>query len=1049
MNRFKGSYNIEGRDLFFTRPPRGDLTKTKDINDLDIPTSKFSGRIYLRNNYEDNVIFDDISDQFTGIKSDFTLKVGGANTVGLGTNAELSPSGVLFVNGIFQSPSTQFNPNKNFRILESGSGATGVTTIIFTGITSTDNSQFISNNINTNELPRGGVPISIGNTINGDGYAPLVGANVKALTNASGQITSIVGTAYSSANLGIQTAKYDNVTGIMTVRTTNEHPFVGSNDFVLLRDFNFTPSITLRSNGYEVVSVGATNVFGVSIGKRTGIHTYNSSGDAFPFYPNLTFGSGYNEIISIGVTVQDLGYEHRFVSANTNAISGNRTPTDASYDPVSGVLQLTVPNHGLTNSDTVSITTGSIFFSCARDQFQTVHPYPRSTDPVAGISTDVTKIDDNKFSLFVGVNVGNGAKVTATAGIGGTAIFTIVSAGSSYKDPIINVSGPSYSNLSVRGISRLGEGSTSDTGTDLRVNAIVTPVTGIGSTMFEVSEYEIVKSGFAFKEGDVVEPVGLITATGVGQLKERSRITIDKIYNDSFALWNFGDFDYIDSIKTLQDGTKTSFSLVVNSQLVSVELDENTINSNVDIENVFFVTVNGVIQEPKKAYTIVGGNIINFAEPPVPEDDITILFYKGTTNVDSSVNLAQKLIIEPGDEVQVAKGSGVRAQEKRTVFNLDTSKKLETNPYIGVGISSDVSRSLNLLKQKTDKVINKVVVSKKRSSIEPRITPVAKIISDVTLSNPLELFVDNASIFNYEEDSDPILSFKVVNLPNKPFENAKVTANVSAAGTVTGFSTSNFGFGYTTPPTIKLSAPPPKGNMIGVGVGITATATATIGAGGTITKITVTNPGSNYSVAPQVLISSPINVSDISETLSTPPLSNLTIQNNSGIITGIGTTTYNSSLAIKFNIKGENNIISAGRPIYIYDTHVGSGVKSVNVSGVDSDIVGIGTTFADNVYVVASFQNMGGGIGVVTSIIKSDTVLTGLSTSGIVDVGKYSIGRITNLSRGSNPISIGVTGLTVGLSTALGISTFPTIKRVGGQKTFEQTGAIIPEIRPT
>ena len=72
-----------------------------------------------------------------------------------------------------------------------------------------------------------------------------------------------------------------------------------------------------------------------------------------------------------------------------------------------------------------------------------------------------------------------------------------------------------------------------------------------------------------------------------------------------------------------------------------------------------------------------------------------------------------------------------------------------------------------------------------------------------------------------------------------------------------------------------------------------------------------------------------------------------------------------------------------------------------------------------------------------------------MSTSGIVDVGKYSIGRITNLSRGSNPISIGVTGLTVGLSTALGISTFPTIKRVGGQKTFEQTGAIIPEIRPT
>ena len=53
------------------------------------------------------------------------------------------------------------------------------------------------------------------------------------------------------------------------------------------------------------------------------------------------------------------------------------------------------------------------------------------------------------------------------------------------------------------------------------------------------------------------------------------------------------------------------------------------------------------------------------------------------------------------------------------------------------------------------------------------------------------------------------------------------------------------------------------------------------------------------------------------------------------------------------------------------------------------------------------------------------------------------MGSITNLARSSNPISVGVTGLTVGSTTGLG--TFPILKRTGGAKTFEQTGAIEPE----
>ena len=149
----------------------------------------------------------------------------------------------MFINGVFQSPSTVNNPDKNFKIIESGTGASGVSSVFFTGITSSDGSPFISNNnINLNELPRGGVPVSFGSTVTGLGYAPTVGARVRVITNSSGEITSVVGVGYSGSDLGIVTATYNNVTGIVTIQTINEHKFKNSNETVLLESLQFDPA---------------------------------------------------------------------------------------------------------------------------------------------------------------------------------------------------------------------------------------------------------------------------------------------------------------------------------------------------------------------------------------------------------------------------------------------------------------------------------------------------------------------------------------------------------------------------------------------------------------------------------------------------------------------------------------------------------------------------------------------------------------------------------------------------------------------------------------
>ena len=104
-------------------------------------------------------------------------------------------------------------------------------------------------------------------------------------------------------------------------------------------------------------------------------------------------------------------YTHQFVSATSGAINinsgasiGNQLDiTGAIYTPVTGVLQLTSSAaHGMSTNDNVTVDILSLNFTCARDNYQSVHSYPRDTDPIAGINTAVTVSDATNFSINVG-----------------------------------------------------------------------------------------------------------------------------------------------------------------------------------------------------------------------------------------------------------------------------------------------------------------------------------------------------------------------------------------------------------------------------------------------------------------------------------------------------------------------------------------------------------------------------------------------------------------------------------------------------------------------
>ena len=1075
----RGSFNIVESKVFFAEPPKGNARSRRDETNLPFVRSKFSGRTFLRSDYTTNMLFDDLSDNFTGIGKTYTLTVGGANTsAGVGVG-----NGVLFINGIFQTPKTVNNTGNNYEF--SSDPIAGISTVEFTGITSTNGDLIVSEfDINQNQVPRGGLIVSLGSTP-GLGYAPLQGAKVKAFKNASGGITSVVGIATSSGfNLGIQTAAYDNITGIITVTTDIVHGFgLERPNMVKLKNLNFNITgvgATLFANhdrSLFVVGIVSDRTFEVKAGVQTQNWVYTGGGNTFEFFEDLTFGSGYRGG-SVAVGVTDQAYEHRFVSSGIGSIKKGSfaatganafTATNAVYTSHTGTLVLTIPNHGLTTSDTIGIDTGGLVFKCSKDNFFSDHPYPRAvsktsfpnSDPIAGIVTGIGATTLNTITLNAGVGggAGNGAVVEATVGVGGTLSFNIVSAGTSYVNPEIIVPQPNYENMPVIGVSRVGQGPTTDTGKnlllDLEVGAART--TGIGSTSFEISKFSIVRPGHSFKVGDKFKPVGLVTAAHLSQPIQEFELEVIKTFTDSFSSWQFGELDFIDSIKNLQDGARRRFPLVFNGQLLSFEKDPNDSRSQlIDLNSVLLIFINGVLQIPGENYIFNGGTTFELVEPPRPEtspdlndhDHVDIFFYKGQDGVDvDTADVFESVKI--GDELRVFKdntGITTSQQQERTNYNILSAKLIETELYTELGIDETNEKPVRWTKQKVDLVINGRKVDKSREILEPQIYPTAKIIGDFTNSSGIGgangIFVDDAEVFFYEKgthlsattpnetDGDYNLTFDTVDALVTSGEinvAAAATAIVSIAGTISGLSITEAGSGYTG--TVNIGIEAPVGIEKFVGLGTTATATATI-TNGKITSTTIVNPGAGYTFTnpPSVIIELPPfkfeKITSIDD-----------VEGFTGIITGISTTTVGTQSALKFFFHADKpaSTLLQGYPVFITDTKVGNGITSVDTH--NSSIVGIGSTFLDNIYKVHSVTTDGAENGQIVCNIQNGQITgVGAGITGNFDpaqagistvLGRITWGRLYNLSRGSNPVSIAVTGLTVNS----GLDTFPTIQR--------------------
>jgi hypothetical protein len=372
-------------------------------------------------------------------------------------------------------------------------------------------------------------------------------------------------------------------------------------------------------------------------------------------------------------------------------------------------------------------------------------------------------------------------------------------------------------------------------------------------------------------------------------------------------------------------------------------------------------------------------------------------------------------------------------EDERVVFRINSTDNIDTNVYPGPGISLDQNyeRPLIWCRQTEDKFIDGSPVSKDRILYEPLIYPNTTIIQSVGIGSTV-IFVESVRTFfdSSKENFSGQNSIKIISQDN--VVGASATAIVSIAGTISAISITNGGIGYTFAPSVTIA------NPVGLGTTQRSEATSSI-TSGIVTSITVISPGTGYTTSnpPVVLIEEP-DVSDYTEEISSVQYSG-----DFGIISGISTISVGvASTGIVFDLVIPSDSflrdvsivgsaitvsgIQTGYYFVVYNTNIGSGVTSLRQDG---SVVGVGSSFLDNIYEVSSVSiaqtdAIGFGVTYVAKVTVSVEDYNGLVGTGYSNFfGEYSWGRI------STPTRINARSFNAYNNGILGVSTSAIVER--------------------
>jgi len=577
-------------------------------------------------------------------------------------------------------------------------------------------------------------------------------------------------------------------------------------------------------------------------------------------------------------------------------------------------------------------------------------------------------------------------------------------------------------------------------GTEARADVVVSQ----GST---VVDFKITNLGFGYGVNQILtlplagidtyfSSVGIPTTSNANF--EELELTINQVDSDQFTGWAVGQLQVLDNFSNLFDGSRRTFPISVGGDALSIQSRPGSL---VKVEDTLFVFVNDILQIPGESYSFPGGATITFDEPPKAEDTLKILFYRGTGGADV-VDRDVIQTVKVGDTLTLGYHDTLDQKDwlqenDRSVVEITSSNSVDTNAYNGPGVFEDTreKRPVKWTKQTEDLFIEGKIVSKSRELYDGRIFPTTNLIQSVGIGSTVVYVSNLRPFFNAKNENLVNTDFQkdIVIFNNAERIAAAATAVVSAAGTITSVVISDGGKGYTSAPTVTIQ------NPVGLGTTARAEATATI-ANGSVSAITVgVQSGVGYTGTnpPVVLIGAQPTLTESNTVVS--------FTGDSGVISGIAITTvggithptiqldlvipYDSDLRNSDITQGGTNAITesaiaAGDYFVIKNSNVGSARSSMDYD--DDSIVGIGTTFIDNVYRVAAVSGVttdavGFGQTALTRVIVSvanTAGLVGLANSSYY--GDYSFGRIVmsdrNVSRAYTVnTSNGITGIETGV----------------------------------
>ena len=641
---------------------------------------------------------------------------------------------------------------------------------------------------------------------------------------------------------GVDVSGVDESFGAFLINNIFQKPFLRESGSILRSDYEMS-----RTN--TGVGVGQTIIFTGTSGNKD----LPRGGIINEF--DVKSGSGYqpprkalfSAVVSVGGTIQSVGiasggagyltpplisvvdpkrhYKHVFISSNSNSVNvtggSQLTPTDAVYISETGLLTLTIPNHGLTFANTVTLDNNSLIFRCSKDNYSTDHPYPRSTDPASGTTLEIMAFTTNTITLDVGLGGGVDAIITASIGTGGTVTsVTIVNPGTGYTNTgistglnFVTAAPPSpYKDIPLSG----GNGS----------GATIDVVVGTGGS---IVSFDMSDRGIGYEIGDNLQ---LTTLPLVGIGTSAFNITVTSKFQDKFAGWCFGQLIELDDISSQFNGFRKNFLLTRTKgggerEYYSIVAQEG---SGIILKNNFLIFINDVLQEPDKDFLFESGTRISFTEAPKAGSKFKIYFYTGSDQDFKTVDVDET--IKPGDELrlQYFKNRDTNVvegeQDNRIVYELIAADTVETTTYSGVGISTDTDfkRPTMWRKQINDLIIDGENISKERNYLAAQILPTTGIIKSVSPSDG-RIYVKDAWSFKQIDGLDQTLNdISIVGMGTTAVvETIEEVGTFGDFGIITGIGLSATGINTTGPaiffevkpdPTIYDPSGPPAGNVL-------------------------------------------------------------------------------------------------------------------------------------------------------------------------------------------------------------------------------------------